>query len=360
MKKRDRTEQLFIISRFFSALAFLAFCLLLGVMTLYFYILPEIEFNSTIGQLRSSLDDPHAYVTAKIYAYELYRSCAADVKKIIPGVVCWGDEAAVGKRNCSLARMMNEALNHALFDSFEEAVAPFYSSINLNIPIFNRGVQNEGMNEILARCGASPILVSEDYTIPAYGYISNIPLADAEGNELRFAIQPYISFDRTTIQGVPGYLYAGTGSYDAIHPHIAFSRDSLGGEVNVSKGTRVKTKTAEMYRRFLPILYFQSALGQTDEAFVRSLNKMVKCHKNTGGYYAVIVCAEEHSSLDDALAAAFGARYIRGEKKTADMNEADYIELARAVYDCLEEQGAFDAVRESFQAEIERLAGMSF
>ncbi len=301
-------------------------------------------------QVGSNLKDPHDYVEGKKIVRDLYSACEQEIRDALPGLVCWGDKAAVGSKYGSLSASLYRLMNSALA-SDPECVP----GMVLKIRVLNMGVEKEGMREILARCGASRLLLAEDYTIPSYGYMSNVSLMDEEGNELRFAQQPYAKFDTVSIQDVNGYLYVGFGTYDSEHPHLAFSKGIMGRGVPVSAGTPVEVESAAAYRELLPILYFDSALGLNEDELIQSLSRIVAHQENPGGYYAVIVRAEERSPLDEALNAAFGERYIRAEKLAAEMREADYSQLAERVYACLDQQGAFDAVREIMRETAARM-----
>ncbi len=113
--------------------------------------------------------------------------------------------------------------------------------------------------------------------------MSNVSLTDEEGNELRFAQQPYAKFNIVSIQDVKGYLYVGFGSYDSVHPHLAFTKGMMGRGTPVSAGTPVEVESAEVYRALLPILYFDSALGLNEDELIRSLSGIVAHHENPAG-----------------------------------------------------------------------------
>ncbi|MBR3743071.1 MAG: hypothetical protein IKN04_21880 [Clostridia bacterium] len=294
----------------------------------------------------------------KAQAAEVYHACADKLRDALPGIVCWGDEAAVGNGEGSLAGKLYRWANEALLTDLEDAFAfqtNFYNILDLKIRVKNMGVGNEGMSELLVRCGAKSLLLAEDYSIPVYGYMSNVRLMDEDGHELHFAEQKFAKFDRTVIGGVQGYLYIGTGSYDKTHPMLAYAREFQGQSITLPKGSKVETESAAAYRQYLPILFFQTTLGQTEETFIQALTSILNFHQNPGGYYVVIVCTEEHTTLDDALTDAFGPRYIRAEKSASEMRKTDYSRLAEKVYACIDSQGGFDAVREAVQAAMVRL-----
>ena len=320
------------------------------------------SIRGTEEQPRGQNNHPPAAVEAIIKADEVYRACENKTLETMPGIVCWGDEAAVGNTDGSLPGKLYKLLISALFADLEEAFARQLNYFHLNhllIPVVNMGVAREGMDEILTRCGASPLLLAADYTLPLYGTMKNIPFMNGMGNELHFAEQKYAKFNKVHIQGVSGYLYASMGGYDRDHPYLAFAREFQGRSLTAPRGTPVETEGATAYRQYLPVLYFQSTLGQTEDAFVQSLTMMLNRHENTSGYYAVIVCAEDHSSLDEALTAAFGARYIRAEKTAKDMLDTDYAALAQTVFDCLDGQGAFGVVRDAVREALEQIENIN-
>lgn len=322
----------------------------------------QIGLTNSAGRSSAGFDAASAYWTREKRASQIFLSCVSETKEALPGIVCWGDAAAVGNGHETLPGRVYALLNRGLFSALEDAFASradYHNVQGLYTPVVNMGAVKEGMNELLARCGARPILLAEDFSIPLYGEKKRIELMDGMGNALRFAEQTYAKFNKISIQGVTGYLYTGAGGYDKDHPYLTFVREFSGSGLFVPMGAPVETESAAAYRQYLPILYFQSTLGKTEEEFVQCLTMMLNQHENPGGYGAVIVCAEEASGLDEALKEAFGERYIRVQKTAEDMRDTDYEELARAVLDCLDRQGALDGVREAVQESLGQIEAFS-
>ena len=314
------------------------------------------------GKTRADAQSNQSYTEIKRQAAGIYGDFEKEMQQVMPGVICWGDIAATGNNYGTLTGKLYRLMARSLFSELARAFsfeARFYNH-DLKIPVVNMGAHEEGMREILARCGANEIALGDEVTIPIfYGFMVNVRLVDGEGKDLLFATQRYAKFDGVTIDGIPGYLYVGTGNYDKTHPHLTFARENYGVQQTVPAGTPVETETAVAYRRYVPVLYFESTLGEEDEAFVQALERMLQRHENPGGCCAVIVHAQENSSLDQALKQAFSERYIRVGKTVDELRDEDYIRLADEAFACLDQQGAFDGVRQTVQATLARLADLT-
>lgn len=340
-----------------SILLNILLAVLISALTLLL-LTDQIGLSNSDYQVSTNRENPSIYVAKKINASQIYLACVDELQTVLPGLVCWGDIAAVGNSSGSLTGRLFSYVNRALFSDLEDAfiMQADYSNVRgFQISMVNMGVDKEGMNEILARCGASPMLLAEDYQIPLNGNLSNVRMVDETGYELKFAQQKYAKFDGTTICGIPGYLYIGTGRYDADHPHLAFSREYMGKRELALAGTPVETESAEVYKTYTPLLFFDSTLNLPDDAFVEALQKILEHQENQGGYAVVIVHTEKDGKLDAALQNAFGKRYIQISKGATDMREEDYDRLAQTVFHCLDGQGAFDAVKSIVRTTMECL-----
>ena len=180
---------------------------------------------------------------------EIYDDLLSAVQDSLQGIVCWGDESMVGNRSGSLSEMLDDVIDAALFDQFKKDLAHkarLYKNRELNVNVINMGASNEGFNEILTRTGAHQLVLGDEYTILSdKDARENITLADPAGNVMLFAEQKYALFGETTIEGITGRLYDGTGYYDPTHMKISFGRDYGGSAITVPAGTAVYTEGAE-------------------------------------------------------------------------------------------------------------------
>lgn len=275
------------------------------------------------------------------------------------GIVCWGDEAAFGSRVGSVPGKLGHLVKERLFD---EAIDQFVAHkatariSDLGLPVYNMGVENERMMEILARSGVKRLVTGEDFTIPSNALRVRFDITDEDGNLMLFAEQRTSRIGEVTISGIDGFLYKGT-DYDDLHFKLAFERHKRGDEADVAKGTEIQLESAQKYRNCLPVILIEDDPERNGSAdnLPASLQAILDRH-SVGSIYYVVVCAtEEGSACDETLRHAFGTHYLRTAKKQKDMHESDYAQLAQEVWDCLEAQEAFGPVREDVEETLKEL-----
>lgn len=282
---------------------------------------------------------------------EIYAALLRDVGAALPGIVCWGDECTVGTARGALPGRLAKVLAEDLFSGVEDA---FYRSAGLSntgelrIAVVDQGVAGEGMAEIMARTGAGTMLLAEDHLIDAVPAARDLPLVDAEGHTLLFAEQENAGFGLATINGIEGYLYTGSYNYDGVHTVLAFERSAAGQTVLAPQGTPVYTEGSQLYRDYLPVLFF-SERGDVDAAtFAKDLEKIVSLYGD--GACAVVCATAQGSQTDLLLTQAFGTRYIRCEKALGELLDADFQFLAEQTYAVLRAQGVFGSIETAVEA----------
>lgn len=279
------------------------------------------------------------------------------------GIVCWGDEAAFGSRVGSVPGKLGHLVKERLFDeAIEQFVAHKATAriSDLGLPVYNMGVENERIEEILARSGVKRLVAGEDFTIPSNALRVKLDIMDEDGNLMLFAEQRTSRIGEVRISGIEGFLYKGA-EYDDLHFKLAFERHKRGDEVEVAKGTEIQLESAQMYRNCLPVILIEDdpeRNGSPDQISA-SLQSILDRHSVGGTYYVVVCATEEGSACDKTLQQTFGAHYLRTAKKQKDMYESDYAQLAEEVWDCLEAQEAFGPVREDVQDTLKELDGSS-
>ena len=303
---------------------------------------------------------------------EIYEDLAQSLDKSLTGIVCWGDKSMYGNKSGTLPAKLNKLIETRLFTGIKNVLlnkAKLYSVRELSMPVVNMGVINEGFSEILARTGARRMVLGEDCAIPSGQDLVNITLSDSNGKVLHFADQKYARFGEVTIGDVKGYFYDGNGIYDSLHVKLAFARDVGGEAVTFPAGTPVYTEGDEVFRSYIPILFFEDPAGlegggvaegigtaifsgkygnTSIEEFVRGIEDIVSIFGD--GAYLLIFTTAEKSELDNALSESFQDHYIRNDKLVGNMSESDYEALAEIVYDNLTEQKVFDKALEDIEA----------
>lgn len=287
---------------------------------------------------------------------EIYGQLVASVREALPGIVCWGDDAMAGNGRGSLPGKLAQWIAKTYFDEIKRELSDktrVYNSAALEIDVAAMGAADEGLNEIMARCGARQLVLAEDYRIPHRQDRVNLTLMDDAGNLLYFAEQKYAKFGETTISGVVGKLYDGFGSFDRWHLKLSFARDQAGLSVVAPAGTPVYTAGATRYRAYQPVLFFTETAEVDAQTFVDSVRQILSLYGS--GPYAVVCTASVGSAWDQALRQAFGARYLRNDRTVSQMREEDYQALAEKTFACLQDQGVFDGVAQAVAQARSRL-----
>ena len=282
---------------------------------------------------------------------EIYDELLLALTDSFSGIVCWGDRSMVGNRSVNLPDELSELVDRSVFESIRERFsdkAELDNVHDLKIDVVNMGAANEGFREILARTGARQMVLGEALEIPAGDDRQNITLADPDRNLLLFAEQQYARFGETTIKGIKGRLYSGTGSYDELHGRLSFGRDEGGVAVTAPAGTPVYTEGAEKYRSYTPVLFFEESDDLEAAEFVDGIKDILSIYGD--GKYVLICTTAAGSKWDKKLKRAFPDQYLRNDSPVEDMSTEDCEDLAGEVFECLEKQGAFDAVYQAVEA----------
>lgn len=276
---------------------------------------------------------------------KIFNDLKGTIKEKLPGIVCWGDSGMAGNSNGSLPEALTKTVNDSLLGSVKKDLSARSASLpvdELDIPVTNMGVGQEGFHEIMVRTGASPLIVGEDYEIAGETEKKNIVLCDEPGNSLRFSKSELDKFGQVTIGKVKGHFYEGNVSYDEHHSNLAFGRDEAGDEAFVSEGTEIHTEGAEKYRTQLPVLFFNDRSEISAGEMVKGIDDTVSLYNKKK--YVVIISCTSGGELDKKCAKEFKDHYIRLDQSDADLTGEEYKSLSEQVYECLKGQGAFDDI----------------
>ena len=332
-------------NKWISDLLFIVLIVLLAGVLVFLLVGYNREMKETSRTNQRIADqDAQLVIRQRGMGKEVYETLLPMVQAALPGIVCWGDESAVGNSHGALASRLESLIDSRLLDGIRKDlynITKFFNMDELVIPVQNMGVAYEGMNEVMARAGVRQLVVAEDFTIPGNTDRVNISLTDDMGHLLSFASQRYAKFSTTTINDVEGTLYTRDGS-TGIYIAFTFGRSRAGDMMPVAAGTPIQTAGATQYRSFLPVMFFAERTDVGIDAFIEDMREMVTLYGN--GPHAMICTTEEGSAWDMALEKEFGARYIRNDRYASDMDENDYQWLAGEVYAILEEQDAFQPV----------------
>ncbi|MBR2257659.1 MAG: hypothetical protein IJ899_10105 [Blautia sp.] len=280
---------------------------------------------------------------------QIYRQTGEQIRAVLPGIVCWGNTSPDTNRIARLTKALRSVVDETLYSGFFADLrheTQFFSRASVKTRIAGLGIFQEGIPEILSRSGARPIHVLADFTIPSDIAQAPIRLSDEEGKELIFALQSNVRFGVVTISGIEGYFYLGDGYYDASHPTLSFARKEPGEEVPVPSRTPVDTELSQLYRACLPILWLDKPEEMEETAYITALREMLAHQLSPAGQYVILACTEPDSDLDQALELAFQGHYLNVTPKMKGWKPSAYNTLARQVFDCFSDQGAFDQVKE--------------
>ena len=282
------------------------------------------------------------------------------------GIVCWGDEGAYGNRVGSVPGTLGHIVNDRLFsEAAEQLSAKKATNLipTLVFPVFNLGVDGEGVREIMARAGTLPMVAGEEFVIPAGRMRVQFDITDENDNVIKFAEQRVSKIGTVSIQGIDGLLYKGE-HYDATHYKLAFERARQGDEVTIAKGTPLTFESAEKYRGCIPVILVESDPEDPDRLWdnpdtgddaTEIIEDILARHRKGDEQYVVVCATEEDSACDKAFRDEFGDHYLRADKWHDEMQEADFEELAERIWDCLDGQRVFDPIRENVKQLLDEL-----
>ena len=280
-------------------------------------------------------------------------------------IVLWGDDLAAGSgesvsdealaAGVSEAACLEDVLNERLLGRITGklvSAGALSRTDGLRVQVFDNGVADERMEEILARAGVLQVLTGSEITVPGVsGYrYADLDLVTSDHDLLLFAKQRAASLGVVTILGIEGHLYDGSERYDEKHIKLAFSRDATGEETAIPAGTPVQLESADKYRSCTPVLMVEDggAAGFTADR-IGDLQAILDRHAPANSAYVVVCATGADSRADEALEETFGDHYLRLEVEDGGMTEKDYETLAGRIFDCLDGQGQFDGIREAVQ-----------
>lgn len=381
-----------------------AMCVVLAAVLIAVFFMNHVrnaERAEQVQQRSAELKKQEALKKEK--AIDLFEELASDLS--VRRIVCWGDNEMAGNGDLSLPKALRDVANEKLFTDVNETYTGITNNETenaLTVTVNNMGVRNEGMREILVRSGVNDLYVGEWMVIPSDTEPHNIVLKDGiSWQPLQFAEQSEVRFGKVMIEEIEGSFTTGEGEYDEDHPRVAFVRDEEGDSISVGSKTRIEIASAEKYIGDIPVFFFEDDSADSVDGFVEDLEGLVERYTEfedeseesddsdeeaqTGGTqsetasleepetesadsgdaqeeeaaderrYVVICTADEDSELDDALREAFGSHYIRSNTYASDMTEDSYKELAQKVYDKLDSQGCFNAVKKQIAEAVRQL-----
>lgn len=324
----------------------------------------EVEENMQIAEKVKREEEER-----QVKVDEIYSSLLKDLEKAPAGFVCWGDSEMVGSSYGSFPSSLRQKIDETYYLNFEKDFLHLAGANYARIPrldVVNRGVVDEGLNEIMVRAGAHKLMVGEDFFVPSDNIKKNILLKDINGHMLLFAVQPYAVFGTVTIDGIKGNFYSGYGSYDELHPRIAFEREESGDSYTIPAGTEIEIDEVDKYIDYYPILYFSENDNIEVGEFIECMQEIIRFYgiqdnsldnsdKNDKKSFAIICTTEEGSDWDNALNEAFGECYFRNDIIVDDMTAENYESLSNRIVQFFESQGVFDEVKNAIDQAGEQL-----
>lgn len=334
-----------------------------------------------IAQLQQQAEESEKTDSEKLEALtDIYDKFYSQIS--IDSIVCWGDNAMAGNRDRSLAVSLKNVVEDNLFSALSKSFGRVLEKDEYKTPsitIYNMGVSNESMRQILARAGVNSLELGDWIQIPADTDPVTVRLMDDEAwnsdvkeDQIRFARQKDVSFGQVWINDIEGTLIATDDWFDSSHPRYAFVRDEEGNRQSAGAGTEVEIESASKYIGDIPIFFFENETGRSTDGFVSDVQDLVDRYADTEDddedeeeeedYYdlpfVVIFTTNEGSEMDKAMESAFGDRYIRNDVYSSEMTDRTYKKLAQQVYENLDHQGCFDSVKEKIALAIQQAEGL--
>ncbi len=267
------------------------------------------------------------------------------VKKEIPGFVIYGDEYAVSRGNVSFESYLRNDINNELFYdlNLETHSSASLEKYNLEIAVDNRSAIGEDYNTILTRYGVKPLIIADDFVIPAGSERTELTFKTDDNKKVTYALQDKEKLGSTHISDISGVLNFSPGEKGILHYY--FIRDNEGKETKVKAGTKVHAESMDYTTETIPILYFGANDFGSAEAYVKTQKAIIDRQDKCGGRYFVIARTDKDSELDKAMTKQFGDNYYRIDMK--NVGEIDYEALAKSVYTKMDKLGYFDNIKKS-------------
>ena len=288
---------------------------------------------------------------------EIYDEEVGLIRAEIGEVVLLGDNLALdtpfGSLEGDLSRELNRRLFGDLADSLRRIAEVRYPK-DLTAPMKNGGVTDEGLYEVASRIGARDMLVAEDFVIPGgYDRVA-VKLSDEDGTPLRFAIQEKVKFGDVNISGVIGGFFKGQEYYEPLHPMFDYARYTYGREVTVRAGEVVTFENMKKYTGAITVLAFFEQDGLTTDKITELVADIVERQRIR--QYVIVYGQNGDAETSERLAELYPGRYISCPGK---LYAEDYSALVEQIYDCLDAQDCWNALKDSKDVYLAELEDMT-
>lgn len=283
----------------------------------------------------------------------IFRVMVDEIREALPGFACWGDDCMAGNKALSLPSAVEDALRRYFYDALQSDFTRFAGikvALTGLIPANNLGFPGEGLTEVMARSGASAIVIHEDFSVPRTTDPVAVSLMDDVGHPLNFDGENHARLGRVAIAGIRGYFFPGSKAVNPRGAKLAFARELTGEPTAISAGTTVIPDAAERFTGCLPILFFREPDDLTAAQAAEGMAAIVSRHHPPSGQCMVLCATQADSDLDRALKATFGEYYMRIEGDPSALKASDYARLADTLVAYLDMQGALDGVRSAIDS----------
>ena len=238
-----------------------------------------------------------------------------DVDAALPGIVCWGDSLTYGDMGdgVNYPEVLEALIDERLIEPIREATG----NEELTAPeVVNLGVNKESSLEIAGRQGGVPLIVQEDFTIPAdctevsFTYCSSI-----RESTTKLIRESDGGVQTVTICGIEGELVRWYDT-EADFSRYNFLRLEEGESVSVSAGELVLTNLYDEYLDYIPIIMMGNNGDWTDNADLASQFQAMLDHSESDAYIVVPnpvnneTDVERMQTMDDYMSACFGDNAI--------------------------------------------------
>lgn len=219
-------------------------------------------------------------------------------KKLLPGIVCWGDSLTFGSggSGTSYPSVLEERLHND----------------RMYISVSNMGIGGENTVTIAGRAGAIPFRL-EEFTIPADLTPTEVIFKEEKGKPIRPFEQGDSGINPCSINGVEGKL-SGERAEDGKMLYY-FTRTEPGEAVYVEEGTEVETWAASYFHDYIYVVFMGENHGWNDaQDLIAQQQAILSMQEKYAGKYIVVGLPtgtrEERKDLEDALYEAYGERFL--------------------------------------------------
>lgn len=202
-----------------------------------------------------------------------YQEDLLSIQTYLPGIVCWGDILTAGSAGgVSYPDTLRELINENIVDKYDfrstlentdELTRVDWTAYTVEIPVVNMGSGAESSATVLGRNGASPYVVSEEFTIPAGTESVQVIFTGENSEPVLPLTQGDVGVNNVKIAGVEGRLSLDLESYQSRHRSIYyFTRLTPGIETYVEPGTQIITAASGLYRNYIPVIFLGTYDGE--------------------------------------------------------------------------------------------------